>query len=152
MTLVTWVPQLFSTANPPDGGQTPNPHDLLLMAAAAHGLGPGTNLHYANAAKVMCQALHWAGLLHGAVEESFESYDECPPVTEFYDALVSMMPQSNPVEALFEGGGNWGGPGERPASAHFTSCRLTERGWSIAQQLLERHASYRADMYGRPPA
>lgn len=37
----------------------------------------------------MRQALHWAGLLHGEVQECFESYDERQPVTEFYDAMVS---------------------------------------------------------------
>ncbi len=102
--------------------------DLLLMAAAVHKLGPQTNLSYANTAKVMRQALHWAGLLHGEIEECFESYNECPPVTEFYEALISMMRQSMPTEVLFEGGGNWGGPSEPRASAHFTSCRLTECG------------------------
>ena len=126
------------------------------MAAAVHGLGPGTNLRYANSVKVMRQALHWAGLLRGEVEACFERYDECPPVTEFYDAMVSMMPQSEPGEVLFEGGGNWGGPGGPRAAAHFTSCRLTERGWSLANELLEQHPGYREDVYVRrynpPPA
>jgi len=122
--------------------------DLLLMAAAVHRLGPQTNLSYANTMKVMRQALHWAGLLHGEIEERFESYDECPPVTQFYESLISMMPQSRPTEVLFECGGNWGGLGEPRASAHFTSCRLTERGWSLACQLLERHPRYREDVYG----
>jgi hypothetical protein len=120
--------------------------DLLLMAAAVHELGPRTNLSYANTAKVMRQALYWAGLLHGEIEERFESYEECPPVTQFYEAMISMMPQSMPAEVLFEGGGNWGGPGEPHASAHFTSCRLTERGWSLANGLLEQHPHYREDV------
>jgi hypothetical protein len=104
--------------------QGTNARDLLLMAAAVHGLGPSTDLNYANSAKVIRQALHWAGLLQGAVEECFESYDECPPVTKFYDALVSMTPLSDPVEVLFECQGYWGGPDGPRASAHFTSCRL----------------------------
>ena len=117
------------------------------MAAAVHELGPRTNLGYANTVKVMRQAVHWAGLLQGKIEECFESYDECPEVAQFYEALIAMMPQSSPPEILFECGGNWGvGPGERRASAHFTSCRLTERGWSLASQLLERHARYRKDV------
>src|SRR5436190_12285719 len=82
--------------------------DLLLMAAAVHELGPGTNLSYANTAKAMRQALHWAGLLRG-----------------------------------------WGGPWGPRASAHFTSCRLTERGWLLANQLLERHPCYREDVHVR---
>jgi hypothetical protein len=122
---------------------------LLIMAAAVHGLGPETDLTYANTTRVMRQALHWAGLLLGDIEQCFESYDQAPPVTEFYDALTSMILQSKPAEALFEGGGNWGGPGLRPAAAHFTSCRLTERGWSLGNQLLERHPRYRQDIYER---
>lgn len=88
-------------------------------------------------------------LLHGEIQECFESYNECPPITRFYEALISMMPQSIPAEVLFEGQGNWGGPGpdEPRASAHFTSCRLTKRGWWLANQLLERHPHYRDDVY-----
>jgi hypothetical protein len=99
----------------------------------------------------MRQALYWAGLLHGEIQTCFESYDECPPVTEFYDALVSMMPQSEPAEVLFECQGYWGGPGGRRAAAHFTSCKLTERGWALANQLLEQHPGYRRDVIARPP-
>jgi hypothetical protein len=117
------------------------------MAAAVHKLGPQTNLGYANSVKVMRQSLYWAGLLHGEIEECFESYNECPPVTEFFEALVSMMHDAMSTEALFEGGGNWGGPGHPRASAHFTSCRLTERGWSLACQLLEQNPRYRDDVY-----
>lgn len=116
------------------------------MAAVVHKLGPKTDLSYANTFKVMRQALHWAGLLHGEIERSFESYNnECPPVAQFYEAMISMMPQAGPTEVLFEGEGNWGGPGELPASAHFTSCRLTERGWEIGCELLERHPDYRGN-------
>jgi hypothetical protein len=119
------------------------------MAAAVHRLGPETDLTYANTARVMRQALHWAGLLHGEIETCFESYDDIPPVTQFYDALTSMIHQERATEALFEGGGNWGGPGLRPAAAHFTSCRLTERGWSLAKQLLDLHPHYRQDICKR---
>ena len=119
------------------------------MAAAVHGLGPETDLTHANTARVMRQALHWAGLLHGKMETCFESYNDAPPVTQFYDALESMILQNRPTEVLFEGGGNWGGQGFRRAAAHFTSCRLTKRGWSLANQLLERHPRYREDIYER---
>ena len=121
--------------------------DLLFMAAAVHKLGPKTDLSRANTMKVMRQALHWGGLFHGEIKKCFESYDECPPVAQFYEALISMMPQSRPKEVLFECGGNWGGPGERRASAHFTSCRLTERGWRLASELLERYPRYRENVY-----
>jgi len=123
--------------------------DLLLMAAVVHELGPATDLNFVNTAKVMRQALHWADLLHGEIEECFESYDECTIVNQFYEALISMMPQSKPAEVLFECQGNWGGPGEPRAAAHFTSCRLTQRGWSVANQLLERYPRYRENVYVR---
>ena len=135
-----------------NGEPTLNARDLLLMAAAVHRLGPETDLTYANTAKVMRQALHWAGLLQGEIETCFESYDDAPPVTQFYDALTSMILQERTTEVLFEGGGNWGGPGLRPAAAHFTSCRLTERGLSFAKQLLDRHPHYRQDIYEWRPA
>lgn len=117
------------------------------MAAAVHEFGPWTDLTYANTAKVMRQALHWAGLLNAEIQTCFEGYGECPPVTQFYETLISMMPQSKPPEVLFECQGNWGGPGEPRASAHFTSCKLTQRGWQIANNLLERHPRYREDVY-----
>jgi len=117
------------------------------MAAAVHELGPRTNLKYANTAKVMRQALHWAGLLQGKIAESFESYNACPEVAQFYEAMIAMMPQSSPPEVLFECGGNWGSSGEPPASAHFTSCRLTKGGWSLAAKLLERYPNFREDLH-----
>ena len=126
-----------------------NERDLLLMAAAVHRLGPEPDLTYANTARVMRQELHWAGLLHGEIETCFESYDDAPPVTQFYDALTSMILHKRPTKVLFEGGGNWDGPGLQRAAAHFTSCRLTNRGWSLANKLLERHPRYREDIYER---
>ena len=123
--------------------------DLLLMAAAIHRLGPETDLTHGNGARVMRQALHWAGLLHGASETCFESYDDAALVTQFYDAQAVMILQNGPTEVLSEGGGNWGGPGFRPAATHFTSSRLTKRGWSLAHQLLRRHPRYREDIYER---
>src|SRR5690242_6813511 len=119
------------------------------MAAVVHRLGPETDLAHANTYKVMRQALHWAGLLHGEIETCFESYDDAPPVSKFYVALTSMILEDRPTGFLFESGGNWGGPGLRRAAAHFTSCRLTKRGWSVAYQLLERHPRYREDIYER---
>ena len=79
---------------------TIGPRDLLLMAAVIHRLGPETDLSHANCYRVMRQALHWAGLLHGEIETSFESYDDAPPVTQFYDALATMILQDGPTEVL----------------------------------------------------
>ena len=82
------------------------------MAAAVSNLGPWTNLGCGpSTVKVMRQALRWAGLLHGEIKECFESYDECPPITQFYEALISMMPQSRPAEILFEVRRQMGRPG-----------------------------------------
>ena len=121
---------------------------LLLMAAAVHNLGPelGSRDRFgANAFKVVRQALHWAGLYEGEVRAAFERYEESPEVTAFYDALVSMMPQGNAVEPLFEGEGNL--CGKPRASPFFTHCRLTDRGWVAANQLLQLHPTYRQNLW-----
>jgi hypothetical protein len=43
---------------------------------------------------------------------------------------------------LFEGGGNWGVPGDpsRPACwPQYNACRLTTEGERVARELLDRH-------------
>jgi hypothetical protein len=119
------------------------------MAAAVHKLGPdivspAAPFPRANVFMVIRQALHWAGLFGGHVQACFERYDECPEITTFYDALVSSMPQGNAPEPLFEGAGNL--RGEPRASPFFNHCRLTMRGWTIANELLDAHPHYRNDL------
>jgi hypothetical protein len=129
----------------PDLDQT---RQLLLMAAALHDLGPELgerDLMYANAHKVIGQALHWAGLYDERVRMTFQSYEECPEITAFYDALISMMPQCQAADPLFEGGGNL--LGVPRASPFFSHCRLTERGLAIANELLNAHPDYRNDLW-----
>lgn len=54
-----------------------------------------------------------------------------------------MIRTEPPTETLFQGQGNLGSPTEPPAFPDFTSCRLTEHGARLADQLLERHPKYR---------
>jgi hypothetical protein len=138
---------------------------LLLMAAAVHGLGPGTDLSRANTARVVNQALLWLGVSPEEIRRGWEELEthkqgeqlENHPGSEaFYAALVRMTHQllrggpgrapERAGPALFEGSGNWGVPGDPgcPASSpYFNSCRLTARGEQIARELLVRHPEYR---------
>jgi hypothetical protein len=126
------------------------PEKLLLMAAAELGFGPQHGLSVANSAKVLRLAARWSG-----VEDSELRFMEGPHwhplVNELFEALVRMVHQvqcegpgrrpERPGAALFEGGGNWGEPGDPsqpPAWPLYTSCRLTELGEQIAQELLSR--------------
>ena len=124
---------------------------LLVMAAAIHNLGPGTDLSTANAGLVVGQALQWAGLMEGEVGKAWKNpgMEYHPAIVHVYGALIRMIhradaeiPPERPGATLFEGGGNFGTP-ERPAAfPHFTSCRLTVDGEMIAQQLLKKHPGY----------
>ena len=134
------------TLNPP----LTRMEELLLMAAAVHGLGPDTNLHHANAAKVVGQALEWSGLMDEIVRHQWNDFESHPAIDAYYGSLIRMirqilpnevLPPLRPGEALFEGGGNFGTPDDPPAYAHFTSCRLTVFGDSIARGLLEQFAT-----------
>ncbi len=125
---------------------------LLLMAASAHGLGPTTNLDYANTAKVVQQSLVWADVMHGDVQEAWGQCEYCPTIEECYGTLIAMIRNEPPSEALFQGQGNLGSPTEPPTFPHYTSCRLTARGARLAEQLLERHPEYRdIDQHRRIP-
>jgi hypothetical protein len=123
-------------------------HQLLLMAAAVHNLGPELGSRdrlHANAHMVIGQALHWAGFYDERVRFAFQSYQECPEIAAFYDALISMMPQGQAAEPLFEGNGNI--LGDPRASPFFNHCRLTESGLAVANELLNAHPEYRNDLW-----
>jgi hypothetical protein len=126
------------------------------MAAAVHGLGPNTDLTRANTAKVVGQALRWAGLVDDELREAWDAMEDHPAIDQVYGALIRMTlqtqrvgpgrPPERPGEVLFEGSGNWGQPGDPecpPAFPHFNSCRLTARGEQLARELLERYPQYR---------
>jgi hypothetical protein len=131
---------------------------MLLMAAAAHGLNPQTDLQYANCGKVVGQVLEWAGLVDEAVRENWNSAggvsDYHPTIRRIYGDLIRMLsrptreggwkPPPRAGVALFEGSGNFGTSDNPMAFPHFTSCRLTEEGERIARKLLEQNPQYRA--------
>ena len=128
----------------------------LLMAAAVHGLRSGTELGRANTARIVNQVLAWRGL-SGEQVRSWWQGEECEPTHDLvYRALIRMIHQKHregpgrvperPGPALFEGGGNWGVPGDsgRPACwPQYNSCRLTAEGERLARLLLEGHPECR---------
>lgn len=137
--------------------QLTNMERLLLMAAAVQGLGPQTDLSYANTALVVLQALKWSGLDSAEVREQWHQLARHPALDEVYEPLIHMTHQQvrdggiraaeRPGPALFEGGGNWGSPGDperRPCHPHFNSCRLTALGEQIALALLAEHPEFDA--------
>ena len=136
-------------------GTLTDTEQLLLVAAAVHGLGPNTDLNYANTARVVDQALRWRGLSADEVRSGWRTYDCDPAHKEVYEALVKMTLQhtlggDRPPERtgppLFEGGGNWGVPGDPscpPCWPQYNSCRLTALGAQVAQELLNRHPEFR---------
>jgi hypothetical protein len=127
----------------------------LLMAAALHGFGPNTDLGRANTARVVNQVLRWRGLSDEQILSGWWDEDCSPAHDAVYSALVRIThqthragpgrPPERPGVALFEGGGNWGVPGDpdRPACwPQFNSCRLTAEGKRIARDLLAQHPEY----------
>lgn len=129
---------------------------LLLMAAAVLDLGPQTDLHRANTVKVVAQVLRWRGLSEEDSRAGWDDLDQCSDKTDVYEALIGMThqkhregpgrPPERAGEPLFEGGGNWGIPGDpnHPAcSPYYNTCRLTVRGEQVAEELLSRHPEYR---------
>ncbi len=133
---------------------------LLLMAAAVQGLGPDSDLVHGNTSRtsrIVNQVLRWRGLTEAEIRRDTEGSQNLHPIrTEVYNALIHMTRQKirggswreaeRPGPALFEGGGNWGVPGnpDRPACwPEFNSCRLTTDGERIAQELLAGHPECR---------
>lgn len=128
---------------------------LLLMAAAVQGLGPQTDLERANTVKVVSQVLRWKGLSDEESRSGWDDLDESSVRIDVYETLIRMTHQTHRVgpgrpperagEPLFEGGGNWGVPGDpnHPAcSPYYNACRLTPRGRQVAETLLSRHPEY----------
>jgi hypothetical protein len=128
----------------------------LLMAAAAEGLGPDTDLTRANTARVINQVLRWRGRSPEEACHAWREQHNDPMHEEVYAVLIRMLHQIHSVdpgqtpkrvgEVLFEGSGNWGVPGEPswpPCEPEFNSCRLTHAGERLARELLERHPEYR---------
>jgi hypothetical protein len=120
----------------------------LLRAALELGFGPDTDLSRANTARVVNRVLAWRGLSAEQIDDGWRS-DGCPPDhATVYAALARMTQERHsagpgraperPGPALFEGGGNWGAPGDPDAPAcapQYNSCRLTEEGERRARAL-----------------
>ncbi len=125
---------------------------LLLLAAAAHGLGPNADLNHANTTRVIDQVLRWRGLTEGEIQRGWQESGDHPVHDEVYGTLIRMtfqLPnraQERLGVPLFVGAGNWGGPsgsGYPACAPQFNSCRLTEEGVRIARQLLVQRPEYR---------
>jgi hypothetical protein len=112
------------------------------MAAVVNGLGPATDLGFANSAKVVGQTLRWAELVDEDVVSSWVHWEYCPAILGCYGALIAMIQHQPTNEALFEGRGNFGTPQDPVQFPHFTSCRLTALGERLARELLGRHPEY----------
>lgn len=128
----------------------------LLMAAAVHGFGPNTDLGRANTVRIVNQVLQWRGLTADEIDSGWREEDCDAEHGAVYAALIRMTHQihregpgrapERPGTALFEGGGNWGVPGDPECPAcwpHFNSCRLTAEGERLARNLLDQHPQYR---------
>jgi hypothetical protein len=131
---------------------------LLLMSAAIQGFGPSRDSSRANTARVITQVLLWRGIRREEINEAWTAgqFDGHPTIDPVYEVLIRMThqlarvgpgrPPQRPGPALFEGGGNWGVPGDpsRPACwPLFNSCRLTAHGERLALELLAQHPEFR---------
>lgn len=118
---------------------------LLLMAAAANELRPGSELR-ANCARVVGLALRWAGRLSPDVEAGLrDDFEYDPVVKACYGSLIRMIQHQPRSESLLEGAGNFGTPENPIAMPTFTACRLTPRGEKQADELLSQHPEYALD-------
>ena len=127
----------------------------LLVAAAVHGLGPSTDLSRVSTARIVNQVLRWRGVTEDQIESGWRLEDCDPEHATVYAALVRMTHETHTKgpgrvpersgPALFEGGGNWGVPGDpnHPACwPEYNSCRLTAEGERLARALLAQHPEY----------
>lgn len=138
--------------------------ERFLLTAPFHlEFGPKSSLHYANTVKVVNQTLFWLGLSADEIRRGWQELDsetlddDVRIINEdVYNVLIRMTrqmlrgnswrPQDRPGVPLFEGGGNWGVPGDpnQPAcDPHFNSCRLTVHGERIARKLVKRYPDCR---------
>ena len=119
------------------------PERLLIMAAHMHGRAPDEPEERirANCGKVIAQALVWAGLWTEQLRPHFQDRMDLT-IAEWYSTLIAMT-QVPVEELLLEGWGNLGSPvGDPPAAPTFTACRLTNKGWDLAKQLLAENPDY----------
>jgi hypothetical protein len=138
-----------------DVGDLTQVEQQLLLAALVQGLGPSTDLSRANTARVVDQVLRWRGLTEDQIDTGWRLEDCDPEHGAVYAALVRMTHEvhtkgagrgpERPGPAMFEGGGNWGDPGDSSHPAcwpQYNSCRLTAEGDQVARALLAEHPEY----------
>jgi hypothetical protein len=139
-----------------DGGDMDDLTEIeqqLLRAATLLEMGPTLDLNRANTAKIVNQVLRWRGLSEEEVARGWRDLDCDREHGLVYFTLVRMTgqlqldgdfrPPERPGPALFEGGGNWGVPGDPNEHAcwpQYNSCRLTPDGERLGRQLLNRSA------------
>src|SRR5262245_20927723 len=109
---------------------------FLLMSAVRHGAPPGGEIR-ANCARVLLQALRWAGLWNEQLDHDLRSDTSNAVVDDWYRTLIAMTRSRD--ESLIEGQGNLG----RPASPNYTGCRLTAKGRAFAERLFKMHPECR---------
>lgn len=140
-----------------NAGDLTETEQQLLMAAALLGFGPTISLLGANTVHILNRVLLWHGQTQEQIDNGWWVDENCDPSHQVvYDTLIRMTEQvrhdrsnraaERPGTALFEGGGNWGVPGDPdhpPCLPHFNSCRLTSEGERLARLLLEKHSEYR---------
>jgi hypothetical protein len=115
---------------------------LLLRAVFLHGAPPGTAVQ-ANCARVLRQALVWAGLWNGTLARALREDREDPILTAWYGTLIEMSRDAL-GDPLIVGLGNFGSPTDLAAFPSYTACRLTSRGRELAERLFAEHPAYRA--------
>src|SRR5260370_9205107 len=87
------------------------------------------------------------------VQEAWQNLEDHAAIKRSYAVLMRMTrqllqngvqkPPKRPGDALFEGAENFGSPEDPLAFPHFTSCRLTECGVSVALSRVLHHPDYR---------
>ncbi|HVS35550.1 MAG TPA: hypothetical protein VMS17_08210 [Gemmataceae bacterium] len=115
---------------------------LLLMAAYFRGAKPGAEIR-ANCARVLRQALLWAGLWNEQLERDERRDVSNPVIEEWYSSLIAMTRVAPESGLLIEGAGNLQSPPKGPAFPSYTGCRLTNEGGALAERLLAEYPHYR---------
>ena len=110
---------------------------LLLRAALLHGAPPGEEVQ-ANCARVLRQALVWAGLWNKRLARALRQDSEDPVLAAWYRTLIEMTRDASGAP-LIEGLGNFGSLTTPAAFPTYTACRLTSRGRELAERLFAEH-------------
>ncbi|MEK6644547.1 MAG: hypothetical protein AABZ08_11625 [Planctomycetota bacterium] len=131
----------------------------ILASAFFHAIPP-QDVHYANCARVLRQAMFAAGQWEPDLSAALYDAEGFPEFALWYSALIDMAFHEPESERLLNGGGNLGTIAGReamrlqsprfdeapdfgfPAGAHFTGCWLSPAGKRVAEQLLTLHPDW----------